>query len=162
LTSTANLITRDILRLPHPSILDRYTNIFLVFSLSGLIHYVNDGASGRELWLPTLVFFQSFALGIMVEDGVQEIWRRTSGFKGKKDGNDDDSVPLWQILVGFVWVAAFFCVVSPWFVYQTARVPSGSNWMFPFSIADFIGIQNSAILAAIGGVLLKILYGGEI
>jgi len=44
-------------------------------------------------------FFTTQALGIMIEDGVQEMWGRSQG--------------RWKRVVGFLWVWAFLAWTSP-------------------------------------------------
>lgn len=59
-----------------------------------------------------LRFFCSQALGIMIEDTVQEIWRRMGG---KKDN-------LFSRSVGVIWTLAFFSWSGPCWFYPFNRV----------------------------------------
>lgn len=95
----ARFITYDVLRLPREGLIQRYTLIFFVFFASGCFHTVSDiGASVALNQSGALRFFTTQALGIMLEDGVQEIYRCMRG--GTKPA-------LWSRIVGYAWVLAF-------------------------------------------------------
>ena len=85
-TSASTFLTRRVPSLPKPSLLERYTYILLVFTNSGLMHVVTCIASTEVSRLGRMIFFQSFAPLIMVEDAAQEIWRRWTREPPKKDG----------------------------------------------------------------------------
>jgi hypothetical protein len=159
-TSISNLVARDILRLPRPSIIERYTNIFIVFFLSGLLHVWVDVVGGVPSSRSYAVsWFSSFALGIIIEDSAQELWRRCSGSQQGKSA----STPLWRKIVGFVWVGAWFTLTCPRYMHEVSSLPFDTKLFVPFSVMDFIGISKSAAFALIvvGGAILKIGFGGE-
>ena len=56
-------------------------------------------------------FFCTQALGIMIEDGVQEVWRLMGGRKNT----------LFTRSVGFIWTIGFISWSSPIWVYPVAR-----------------------------------------
>jgi hypothetical protein len=62
-------------------------------------------------------FFCNQALGIMIEDGVQELYRRISG-----KSNDSVDTPLWAKIMGYLWVVAFLSWSTPIWVYPWVRV----------------------------------------
>jgi hypothetical protein len=160
LTSISNFLTRDVLRLPRPSILERYTNIYFVFLGSGIFHHVH----ATFIRPPTeesnsILFFSSFALGIMIEDGVQEAWRRLSGQPAKTKVS---SPPLWQKIVGFIWVAAWLMITSPWYLYPDARLPVDSKWIVPISVVEKVGMNTAVAILAVGGLFSKFVLGGEL
>ncbi|KAL4868258.1 membrane bound O-acyl transferase family-domain-containing protein [Aspergillus spectabilis] len=129
--SAATVITRKGLGLQRPSLLERYTHILCVFVISGTLHTLCDLAFGIR-WHESgaLLFFSSFALGIMVEDGVQAVWRRitTAGTrsgnglenKRKRKMHGGEVTPTWQKEVGFAWVTLWFTITTPSYL--------GKNW----------------------------------
>jgi hypothetical protein len=148
------------------------------------MHYCHDGAQWKGPQIGTILFFQSFAWGIMIEDGVQELWRRvtttkekgpppsngipntTNGHAKKDDDmkarNEEQVTPLWQKILGYIWVLFFFVLVNPWFMYPSIRQPAETFWIMPFRIADNIGLPASAAMAAVGALIVWIGFDGEI
>lgn len=98
----------------------------------------------------------------MIEDGIQEVWRRlTGGDKGESTG-PGKKVPLWQRLLGFSWVVAWLLITAPWYLYPTIRLPTDIKWMVPFSVAENVGMHVAQTLLVVGGLLLKLTVGGEL
>src|SRR5689334_7751669 len=102
-----------LLALPSKSLSTRYFKLHAIFLLSGIFHLVADrslgvstGESG-SLW-----FFQINAVAIMVEDGLQELCRRSQ------------ILDKWPIVpcLGYLWVALFLVAVTPRWSYPQARV----------------------------------------
>ncbi|KAJ5815877.1 hypothetical protein N7447_008110 [Penicillium robsamsonii] len=159
LTSVGNYIARDILGLLRPSLLERYTNIFFTFFTSGVLHLVCDAILGIPPSMSgAMQFFCSFPLAIMIEDGVQEVWRRATG--QKKD--DDRVVPLWQRLLGYLWVGVWMCVTSPWYLYPAARQQAENNWIVPTGVVEEIGLGAAQKLLLGYGLFVYWAVGGEI
>src|ERR1700760_1370713 len=153
-TALSNLITRDMLHLPKSSLLERYSNNFLAFTFSGMLHVFIDIGNGKSEWSPTMLYFQSFAFGIMIEDGVQALWRR---FSGEKFAYSDDDVPIWKKIVGFVWVFGFLSIVSPWYMYPSARVLLGKSTTSSIEITQLIGEKGAGtVFLVLGSALLLI------
>jgi hypothetical protein len=143
------------MKLSKPSTLERYTNIFFVFTLSGILHVLFDIAVGKvDSKISTMLFFQSFAFGVMIEDGVQALWRR---LKGQKFHSQCD-VSLWKRILGFLWVAMFIIIVAPWFAYPTARVPAELMAFGPVTVTERLGIQITAIVISIGAIPLWLVF----
>ena len=87
------------MHLPRTGVIQRYTLIFFVFFVSGCFHIVSDlGASICPSQSGAIQFFTTQVLGIMLEDGVQEIYRRI---------RRGTTTALWYRVVGYVWVLAF-------------------------------------------------------
>ena len=130
-TSLSNFLVRDVLRLTRPSILERYTNVLLVFTISGISHTFHDLSKGISLTESgAMLFFQSFTLGFMLEDAVQYIWS-CLGAKFN-DAAEDDKPPLWKRVVGFTWVMSWMCVTTPWLIYPSNRLPVESTFLVPY------------------------------
>ena len=157
LTSTSNFLARDVLRLPRPSFVERYVNVFIVFFLSGLIHVVIDSLRNVSLEeLGTMAFFLSFVVGYMIEDGVIALWKRTRG-------SQNDSLPaLWQRALGFCWVITWLGVTSPWYFRSAMLKPEEQMVLVPFSIAGLIRLSVLKSIVIGGGLVLKFVFEGEI
>jgi hypothetical protein len=147
-----------VLRLPKPSILERYTNVFFAFTLSGIYHVVYSRARGRiDHDVGTMLFFQAFPFVIMFEDGVQAIARQISGVT-----RETEVTPLWKKLVGYIWVTIILATLSPWMLFSTSRIAHHEQWMLPYSIIDQVGIQLVGIMLAVGGLLNYFIFKPEI
>ncbi|PGH12838.1 hypothetical protein AJ79_04062 [Helicocarpus griseus UAMH5409] len=154
-TSVSNHFTRRILRLRHPSLIERYANILTIFILSGLGHVLVFAGSGIPMaeWSGSMLFFCSFAAGFMTEDGVQELWRRTGIEKRLfADGRNARGLSLFKRIVGWVWVLGFLSVVSPFFCYPMSRVPTGKEGMVPYSVVERVGVEGALGTVVAGGV----------
>lgn len=156
-TSLSSFLTRDLLKLPRPSIIERYTNILLVFTMSGIYHVFNDLSMGISLAdSGAMLFFQSFAFGFMLEDAVQYIW----GHLGAKYSivAEDAKSPFWKRVVGFTWVMSWMCFTAPWYIYPANRLPVDSKWLVPYSVVDIIGMNTVLVAIGVGAVLLKVVF----
>ncbi|KAJ5664634.1 hypothetical protein N7462_011447 [Penicillium macrosclerotiorum] len=171
-TTPSNFIARDVLHLPRPSILERYTNVFLVFLISGITHVVSDHIQGVPLEKTgSMHFFLSFVLGYMIEDGVQYIWKnsRSSGnTNGSANANAKSSdapeavTPLWQKVVGFVWVLAWLAVTSTWFLEPIEQLPKETTLVPLWNPTDYLDLKPLAVIAVAGGAIMGIAFEAEI
>ncbi|KAK2763127.1 hypothetical protein FQN54_009763 [Arachnomyces sp. PD_36] len=116
LTSMATFITDDVLWLPKHTRLHRYTHLTLVFTVSGLLHSVPMGYSNHPGdQLGVTLFFTCFSVGIIIEDAVQELWRRSMG--------DTQKTEAWKRVIGYAWVLSWFVVTGPYFTYPMNYMP---------------------------------------
>ena len=154
----SNLLTQQVLGLPKPSILERYSNISFVFTLSGIMHVINCIGATESEPLGTMFFFQSFGILIMIEDAGQALWRRWS----KAPVGDDGQVAVWQKAVGYAWVSAVMILLTPWLQYSAARLPADKAGAVPYGITERIGVKWACVGIGIGGVLSLALLKPEI
>jgi hypothetical protein len=105
-------MTHTILRIPSGTILARYANIFFAFSVSGAMHVVADsGGAVSMAESGVLRFFCAQALGILLEDTAQALYRKALGNSGK-----------WFYRIwGYVRVLAFLNWSTPAWVYPVCR-----------------------------------------
>lgn len=110
----------------------RYTAIFLTFLISGLMHAGSDLAVGIS-WQRSgsIRFFCTQVVGIMLEDGVQAIYRSTRGM-----GRTDAHSQLWTRLIGYAWLSAFLVWSTPAFIYPMVYMNTGEakDAFLPFSV----------------------------
>ncbi|OJK04702.1 hypothetical protein ASPACDRAFT_38260 [Aspergillus aculeatus ATCC 16872] len=147
-SSFSNCVTTRILKLPRPSLVERYVNVFIVFSLSMIMHMIGNTIAGVEGgYFGSILFFLSQAVAIMFEDAVQSVWRAAVARRSRtpvrledeqKQKNEDvnaDATPtatrgggggaavplLWQRCVGFVWVVLWIAYSWSWWYYPIIR-----------------------------------------
>ncbi|KAJ5770141.1 uncharacterized protein N7511_002192 [Penicillium nucicola] len=157
-TSISNFIARDVLCLPRSSLIERYTNVFIVFFLSGLLHFLIDIVScipAQESG--AMFYFLSFVLGFMIEDGVKAFWKNM--YPQAKDSMDPP--PLWQRAVGFVWTMSWIGVISTRYLLPMQR-PEAQAVLVPFNVADWIGLPALVGIVGVGAALLKLVFEVEI
>lgn len=158
----SNLISRDILRLPRPSILERYTNISIVFFLSALMHVGTDWLQGvPPKYSGAITFFQLQALGIMLEDGVQALWNQlVSMQRGPSD--KDMPTPLWHKFMGYIWIIAWFGITTTIWSNSKMALPREDFTLVPYSIAAKVGINAVIGTALVGSAVAWFAFGIEI
>lgn len=89
--------------------------MFFVFFLSGIMHIASDLGKNVPLRQSgALRFFCTNALGVIFEDGAQEIFRRLNGGK--------DSGRLWSRVLGYVWVVVFLSWSTACWQYPYSRI----------------------------------------
>jgi hypothetical protein len=131
----SNYITHDLLHLPKGSLIARYSNLYISFIVSGLIHIGTDFAVGVSLRESgSLQYFSTLATGIMLEDAIQAIWSHIVG-----PNRPGQPTPLWQRCVGYLWTILFMVWCTPKWIYPLLeRHRAGIDELFPFGIAQYI------------------------
>ena len=127
---TSNFFTYDVLRLRRGTLAARYINLFLVFGISGAFHTSNDITLGiAPAESVEHEFFLMQAVGITFEDFAQWLYRvvqsrRQPNLRDEKSGRDGvgERVETWQILMGYLWVIAWFVFTTPRWSYQRLRL----------------------------------------
>ncbi|KAJ5295798.1 hypothetical protein N7508_010619 [Penicillium antarcticum] len=157
-TSLSNFIARDVLCLPRSSLIERYTNVFIVFFFSGLLHFVLDVVGcipAQESG--AMFYFLSFVLGFMIEDGVKAMWKSMYPQAKESDGPP----PIWQRAVGFVWTMGWIGVMSTRYFVPMQR-PEAQGLLVPFNVADWIGLPALVGIVGVGAAFLKIVFEVEL
>jgi hypothetical protein len=109
--------------------------------------------SGSMIFFPTLTFFY------MIEDGVQELWRRINR---STTSDVEASIPLWKRIVGYAWVISWLCVCAPWYNYPPLRLPAEKTSPIPFSLVERAGMQYIATIVVASVPILKFVFGVEV
>jgi hypothetical protein len=104
----AQFMTNTILHIPSGTIISRYSNIFFAFFVSGAMHVIADSGGAVSIAESgALNFFCVQAVGILLEDTVQALYRKAFG--------DFEGV-VYRIL-GYFWVVAWLSWSTPLWVY---------------------------------------------
>lgn len=156
-TGVSNFISRDVLRLPKPSLVERYINVFLVFFISGLMHLLANPVQSISLRQSgAMPYFLSFVIGYMIEDGVASLWKQIRGSRYTED------LSLWQKTIGFCWVFGWIGVSSTFYFGPQIGRPECAPFLVPFSILNSLGLPATSALLVVGGILLKLKFKIEI
>jgi type III secretory pathway component EscS len=165
-TSISNFVSWDVLKLSRSSLLERYTNISIVFLVSAVFHVIVDMLQS----IPTeksgsIPFYLAFVIGIMLEDGVQELWknlqpRNEPEMEAKR--STKDVVPLWKWSIGLVWVMLWLGVTSTWYFTPMIQATTEDMRMVPVSAARYIGLGPLTGIVAISGAIIAFTFEIEI
>lgn len=106
---------------------------------------------------PTTVF------GIMLEDGVQELWKRFNPPATKAGSSNDDSAPLlWQRIVGHIWTLTWLAAVSTYYFYPIYELPGELTTLVPLSLTEKVGLQPLGPVVLTAGLVVGYVFGAEI
>jgi len=112
LTSNSNFIVDQVLCLGKMPLVARYAKLFFSFFISGLIHVITDRLMGLTIWeTGAISFFTAQYIGIVVEDTFQWLFQRFRRYETKS--TKGSYLPLWQRVVGFIWLAVFQMWATP-------------------------------------------------
>lgn len=135
LCAPTDVLVYDCLRLKRGTLLTRYAHLAMVFLLSGLLHWWMELGQGHG-WRQSgqLHFWITQVVGILLEDGVQAVYRRWCGLRREKETS-------WtRRLVGYIWVVVFLWWSTPAWIYpMLARRRGDEREKFlPFSIVGLL------------------------
>jgi hypothetical protein len=120
-----------ILRLRNGTLVSRYVKLMLAFAFSALLHHF---ASGIAAWRESraMSYFLLQGLGIMAEDGVQEVYQRCGG-----------KPRWWSTTIGYIWTGVFQAfTTSRWIVLDAELTRPGVDNLVPFSVLTFLGLSQ--------------------
>jgi hypothetical protein len=123
------------------------------------MHILQDIGFGIRTHTGTMMFFQSFTLGFMIEDAVQELCRQISGTTRATES--DELVPVWKKVAGFIWTLSFICIVAPWYGYPVALVPMETRWTVPYEFTEKIGAPVLGMGIGFGALILRFVFKAE-
>ncbi|MCJ1464148.1 hypothetical protein MMC07_002761 [Pseudocyphellaria aurata] len=131
LSAFSDVIVFKILRLRKGALVTRYLHLSLVFFFSGVLHEVLHVAQAvPRPYGVELHFYMTQAVGIMLEDIVQAMYRSIRGIQ-----RGTPPTPTTR-LVGYIWLALFLSWSSPVWVYIRLRTATTdpSQQLLPFSL----------------------------
>ena len=109
-------VANKVLKFPRGSNRSSYTQLYIAFFLSGLLHFAADFMMEKRMVYRSFKFFLLQAVGITFEDFVIYIAKRTFRWRGieLKPGKADESWVEAAIRVfGYCWVTLWFCYTLP-------------------------------------------------
>ena len=136
LTSCANFLVFDLLRLRKGSLVTRYAHLLTVFLISGLQHALTDVAEGYS-WQSSgsILFFLTQAGGIILEDAVQAMYSKRYYNSGRKQAQSGRAK-----YVGYLWVIVFLVWSTPAWIYPALRENKGEekDTLIPYSFVKLV------------------------
>ena len=78
-------------------------------------------------------FFCDQALGIIIEDSVQSIYRR---MRGKGESGREN--PIWVKMIGYAWVIAFLSWATPIWIYPVTLQTNQEDALLRFGAFRFL------------------------
>ena len=105
----------------------------------------------------SMPFYLAFVLGIMLEDGVQAIWKCK-----EKAKLSTDIVPLWKRAIGLLWIMIWLAVTSTWYFTPMIQSTTEDLRMVPFSVAKYFGLEPLIGIVLGSGVAISFIFEVEI
>lgn len=134
-TAVSKFVVCDVLGIPRGSLLGRYSVILTVFAMSGLLHVMVDITQAIPWeYSGATAFFSSTALGVVIEEGVQAIWRKMNPRTSVQA-----SPALWARTLGLAWVVTWMGITSTWYFTPIIQVPAETVTLIPFSMVETVG-----------------------
>ena len=110
------LVANKFFKFPRGTKRSSYTQLYVAFFLSGLVHSAGDFMFQRRILFYTLKFFLLHAVGITLEGLVIYIAKRLLRQKAieLEPGRSDESWGGTVVRVtGYCWVTIWFCITLP-------------------------------------------------
>jgi hypothetical protein len=146
--------------------LERYTNIFIVFLISAAFHIIVDILQSVPMDKSgSMPFYLTFVLGIIMEDGVQELWKHMQSRNKAEDqakSSTDEAVSIWKRSIGLLWVMLWIGVTSTWYFTPMIQSTTEDMRMVPVSAAKYIGLNSMVGIVGISGAIIAYTFEIEI
>ena len=139
LSGVGKFVANDVLKFPRGTNLSSYTQLYVGFLMSGIIHSLGDYLAERRVVLRSIKYFLLHAMAITFEDIVIYVAKRSLllvGIKltpGKLDGTRIGAIVR---VVGYCWVILWFSWASP--ILQDGLSALGFNTMDRKPLAQFL------------------------
>jgi len=124
------LVANKLLKLPHGSNRSSYTQLYIAFFLSGIIHSSADFMLEKRMVYRSFKFFLLQAVAITFEDFVIYIAKRLLCRRGVelKPGTVNESwVETAVRVIGYCWVTLWFCSTLPVWLDEPNSIGFGST-----------------------------------
>lgn len=131
----ATFITDTVLSLDSGTVVALHANLVLTFMINGLTHGIIELSAGIS-WRNSgaFTFFCAQALGVILEDSMQAIYRHMCGTQ-----RESGPPQRWIRMMGYVWVLTFVVWSTPaWFYQLLTREPKYKP--LPFSLILFLTV----------------------
>ena len=117
------------LKLPRGSNRSSYTQLYVAFFLSGILHFSGDFMLEKRMVYRSFKFFLLQAVGITFEDLVIYIAKRLlrrGGVELETGGANESWAGTAVRMVGYYWVTLWFCLTLPVWVDELNALGVGS------------------------------------
>ena len=132
----ARFLIHDVLHISQHTLVARYSKIFATFLISGLLHLSTDLVMGIA-WdeSGSIRFFYTQAFGILLEDGVQALYRRV----GPEDQRSSQGRKL-VTMICYIWLCCFLTWSTPAWAYPAMRRNQGAakDAVLPVSVMKLL------------------------
>ena len=138
-TGLGRLVANKLLKFPRGSNRSSFTQLYLAFFLSALIHFSGEFMFERRLVYHSFKFFFFQALAITLEDLVISAAKsllRRSGIKLEPGKADESWAEVVLRIVGYCWVVLWFCWTIP--VWMDENSVAGLHAGDVMPIAQFV------------------------
>ncbi|KAJ5636115.1 uncharacterized protein N7484_009428 [Penicillium longicatenatum] len=157
-SALGKFIARDLLGLARSSVLERYTNLFVVFLVSSLYHVIVDLLqSVPPQYSGSITFYMIFVAGIMLEDFVQHLWGRFGAHK-RSSSSEKIEPAMWQRIIGLMWVMTWLAVTSTWYFTPMIQLTGPDVTMVPFSFSAKSSLPTSGTLLLSAGIVISWIF----
>ena len=139
LSGVGKLVANDILKFPRGTNLSAYTQLYVSFLLSGIIHFGGDYLAERRVVLRSIKYFLLQAVAITFEDIVIHVAKRSLlvvGIKLTPEKLDGTRVGTVVKVIGYCWVILWFSWVFP--IWQDGLSVLGLSTMDRKPLAQFL------------------------
>lgn len=131
--------------------------------LSALLHTTIHSIQAILLeYSGSMPFFLSMVLAIMVEDGVQALWRRLRATPDAGSSSEGYALPLWLRTVGLLWVMVWLGVTSTWYWPPTSCLLQEETTLVPLSLVERVGVEPVGVMLLLSGADLYFGLGIEV
>jgi len=116
LVGLGRLVANKVLNFPRGSNLSSYTQLYVAFFLSAIIHTSGDFVSEGRIPSRSFKFFLLQAAAITLEDLVAYIakqWLRPRGIELKPGKAGESWVEVAVRVIGYCWVTLWLCLTLP-------------------------------------------------
>ena len=129
-TGLGRLVANKLFRFPRGTNLSSYTQLYVAFFLSGIIHFAGDLIFEKRMAYRSFKFFLLQAVGITFEDFIIYLAKRSLRQRGI-EFNPEKAHGSWgetaARVVGYCWVTLWFCLTLPVWQDELNALGAGNN-----------------------------------
>lgn len=136
--------------------------ILLSFLVSGFIHLAAQYKGSTSEKPGAVEFFTLFAVGIIVEDGVQALWSKlTSSESSDRDSSKETNTVAWKRIVGYVWVTGWLMGLGAFYSYDMAYIALIEPMPLPVNLTALLTLPITILVIVVGFLFGIICLGAE-
>ena len=139
LSGVGKFVANDIFKFPRGTNLSAYTQLYVGFLMSGIIHSLGDYLAERRVVLRSIKYFLLHATAITFEDIVIYIAKRSLlvvGIKLTPEKLDGTRIGAIVRVIGYCWVTLWLCFTVP--LWQDGKSFTSVNHVHREPIARFM------------------------